>query len=126
MQDSHRPAALHAALRFVVTSDIPAEHKAILIEVLIQTLRDEEAIELRRKSAARVEVEWQEHEVVQLRSLLQDRIAKSWQHADECVMQLAAQLQRDPRSIRDKATELGLGASVDYRFAKALTEVRNE
>ncbi len=76
---------------------MPAEHKATLIEVLTQTLRDE---------------------VLQLKAFLHGRAARSWQHADECVMHLAAQLHRDPASIRDKATELGLGVAVDYRFAR--------
>ncbi|MGH8188040.1 MAG: hypothetical protein ACREUC_15880, partial [Steroidobacteraceae bacterium] len=107
-----RTIALHAALRFVVTSDILAQHKATLIEVLTQALRDDAAAELRQQAAAQTRGEWQEQEIVQLKSFLQDRIARSWQQADECVMQLAAQLRRDPRSIRDKAVELGLSASV--------------
>lgn len=45
MKNPQRPAALHAALRFVITSEIPAEYKATLIEVLTRTLRDEEAAE---------------------------------------------------------------------------------
>ena len=121
-----RPKALHAALRFVITSDIPGEHKATLIEVLTQTLRDDAAAELRGQAAERTQKEWQEHEIVQLRSFLQDRIARSWQQADECVMQLAAQLRRDPRVIRQKAVELGLSAAVDYRFAKTLAQTRDE
>jgi hypothetical protein len=125
MQDS-RSAALHSALRYVITSDIPSGHKATLIEVLTQALRDDETAELRRQAVAQTGGTWQEHEIMQLKSFLQDRVARSWQHADECVMHLAAQLHRDPRSVRDKATELGLGASVDYRFAKAITQTRGE
>jgi hypothetical protein len=124
MQDSDRPAALHAALRFVITGDIPSEHKATLIEVLTQALRDDAAAELRRQALAHAHGEWQEHEIEQLKAFLHDRIARSWQHADECVMHLAAQLHRDPRSVRDKATDLGLGASVDYRLATALRRAR--
>jgi hypothetical protein len=126
MHDSHAPAALHAALRFVITSEIPSEHKATLIAVLTQALRDDAAADLRRQSVAQGQAEWPEHEIVQLKTLLQDRIASSWQHADECVMQLSAQLHRDPRSIREKAADLGLSASVDYRFAKALKLSRGE
>jgi hypothetical protein len=124
MQDSDRPAALHAALQFVITSSIPSEHKATLIEVLTRALRDDEAAELRRQAVANARGEWQEHEIEQLKAFLRDRIARSWQHADECVMHLAAQLHRDPRSVRDKATDLGLGASVDYRFAMARRQTR--
>lgn len=126
MKHPHRSAALHAALRFVITSEMPSEHKATLIEVLTQAIRDEEAAELRRAAHARSKGEWQEPEIVQLKSFLQGRTATSWQHADECVMQLATQLHRDPASVRDKATELGLGTAVDYRFARQLKQSREE
>ena len=126
MRDSRRSAALQTALRFVTTSDFPSEHKAILIDVLTQALRDDETAELSRRVVAQAGAEWQEHELAHLRSFLQDRLARSWQHADEGVMQLAAQLHRDPQSVRDKATQLGLGASVDYRFAKAVKPPREE
>lgn len=120
MRNSQRPAALHAALRFVISSNLPSEHKATLIEVLTQALRDDEAAELHREAAAQAQGEWQEHEIAQLKTYLHGRTARSWQHADECVMHVAAQLHRDPGSIRQKATELGMGTAVDYRFAKQL------
>jgi hypothetical protein len=126
MHNSNRPAALHAALRFVVTSDMPSEHKATLIEVLTRAVRDDEAAERYREAVAQTRGEWQEHEIVQLKSFLHDRTARSWQHADECLMQLATQLHRDPESIRHKATELGLGSAVDYRFARQLNLSRDE
>lgn len=97
-----------------------SEHKATLIEVLTQALRDDEAAEAHREAVAQAQGEWQEHEIAQLKSFLHGRTARSWQHADECVMNLAAQLHRDPGSVRHKATELGLGTAVDYRFAKQL------
>lgn len=115
-----RPAALHAALRFVIKSEIPAEHKGTLIEVLTQAVRDDEAAELHRQSIKQAPGPWQEHEITELKTFLNGRIARSWQHADEGVMHLAAQLHRDPGSVRHKATELGLGRAVDYRFAKRL------
>lgn len=118
MKNPQRPAALHAALRFVITSEIPGQHKSTLIEVLTQTLRDDDAAELHREAAAQSQGEWREDEVVQLKAFLDGRTAISWQHADECVMHLAAQLHRAPASIRDKAAELGLGGAVDYRFAR--------
>lgn len=126
MQESQRAAALHAALQFVIAGAIPSEHKVTLIEVLTQAVRDDDAAELRRQSLARSRGEWQEHEIVHLQSSLQGRIANSWQHADECVMHLSAQLRRDPRSVRDKATELGFGAAVDYRFSKAIKRAQGE
>lgn len=126
MRDSHTLAALHAALRFVIADDMPSEHKAVLIEVLTQRLRDQEAAYVRGQAAEQAGGEWQEHEVVQLRTFLQGKIAKGWQHADESLMYLAAQLSRDPRSVRAKATELGLGAGVDFRVAKVVRQAQEE
>jgi len=126
MRDSRRLAALHAALRFVITNESGAEHKPILIDVLTQALRDDETAELQRRALALARGEWQEHEITQLTSFLHDRLAKSWQQADECVTHLAAQLHRDPQSVRDKATELGLGAAVDYRLAKTIKQTHDE
>lgn len=126
MKNSQRPAALHAALRYVITSEIPSEHKATLIEVLTQTLRSDEAAELHREAVAQAQGEWREDEVIQLKAFLHGRTARSWQHADECVMHLAAQLHRDPASVRNKATELGLGVAVDYRFARQFNLGRGE
>lgn len=117
MQHS-RPAALSEALQFVIASDMLSQHKATLIDVLTQAMRDESAAELRRRSAAQAHGEWREHEIAQLRSFLQDRTARNWQHADECLMQLASQLKRAPASVRSKAEELGLGAAVNYQLAK--------
>ena len=126
MQASNRARALHATLRFVITSDITSEHKSTLIEVLTQALRDHEAAEMRREASAQARGEWREDEILEMNAFLQGRIAGSWQHADESVMRLAAQLHRDPGSVRDKATELGHGASVDYAFARALRRERDE
>jgi len=126
VRDARRSAALQAALQFLTASDMPSVHKVILIEVLTQAMRDDETAELRRSEIARAGAEWREHEITHLKVFLQHRLAKSWQHADECLMQIAAQLHRDPRSVRDKATQLGLGASVDYRCAKALQQASGE
>ena len=126
MRDQRRLAALHAALRFVITSDTGAEHKAILIDVLTQAVRDDEAAELKQRALALARGEWQQHEIAHLTSFLKDRPAKSWQQADESVMHVAAQLHREPQSVRDKATELGLGAAVDYRFAKSIKQASGE
>jgi hypothetical protein len=120
MQELRRSAALQAALRFVMASDDLSDHKLLLIDTLMRALRDEDAAELSRRAVAQAGAEWQEHEIAQLKSFLQGRLAKNWQHADEGVMQLAAQLHRDPRTIRDKAMQLGLAAAVDYRYAKGL------
>jgi hypothetical protein len=109
-----------------MASDSMSDHKALLIETLTQALRDDDRAESTRQAVAQAGAEWQEHEITQLKSFLQGRLARNWQHADEGVMQLAAQLHRDPRSVRDKAIQLGLGAAVDYRLAKALRQAAGE
>jgi hypothetical protein len=120
MQDPRTPEAMHAALRFVLASDIPFDHKAVLIETLTQALRDRDTADIRRAAAAaQASGQWQTHETEQLHTFLQGRVANSWQQADEISMQLAAQLHRHPHDIRAKATELGFGVAVDYRLAKA-------
>ena len=119
MHDSARSATLYAALKFVTGSSALSEHRSILVEVLLQALRDEEATELNRQEVAREFREWQHDEIALLQVFLKDRVAKSWQDADEIVMRLATQLQRNPRSVREKATEVGLGISVDYGMSKS-------
>ena len=126
VNDSRRPAALSEALRFVIASEMLSDHKATLIEVLTQAMRDEDAAALRRQAAAQAQGEWHDHEIVQLQSFLQDRTARSWQNADENVMHLAAQLHRAPQSVRTKATELGLGVAVDFRLAKENRQLRGD
>jgi len=126
MQDSPRTAALHAALKFVITSSTLSDHKATLIDALLSALRADETAELRLRTIAQAYPEWQEHEVLLLEAFLKDRVPKTWQDADESVMHLATQLHRDPRSVRDKAMEVGLGASVDYSLARALQQARGK
>ena len=77
MRDSRRLAALHAALRFVITNETGAEHKPILIDVLTQALRDDETAELQQRALALARGEWQQHEIAHLTSFLHDRLAKS-------------------------------------------------
>jgi hypothetical protein len=103
-----------------MASDVLSHHKATLIDVLTQAMRDEDAVALRRRAAAQAQGEWLDHEIVQLKSFLQGRTAKSWQQADESVMHLAARLNRPPDSVRAKAAELGLGVAVDYKLAKSI------
>ena len=120
MQDSQRAAALSEALRFLIATDMPSQHKATLIDVLTQAMREESAAELRRHTVAQAQGEWRDHEIAHLKSFLQGRTATSWQHADQCVMHVAAQLHRAPDSVRTKAAELGFGAAVDYQIAKGI------
>lgn len=114
----YTPAALRATLQFVLASDIPSEHKAILIEALTETMRDGDAARRREADDAQRARLWQEQDAVELQALLQGRIANSWQHADELLMRACAQLHRSPDSVREKAIELGLGVAVDYRLAR--------
>lgn len=108
---------LRETLMFLVQSDMPADHKRILIEVVTQALYDKEAEE-RSGKASEVREEWGAPEVDALGAFLQDKVAKSWQHADELVLHLARELRRDPDDVRRKAVELGFGLGVDYRLAK--------
>jgi hypothetical protein len=126
MQDSQNAAALSAALGFVIANDMPSQHKATLIEVLTHAMREESAAELRRHAVAQEQGEWRDHEIALLKSYLQGRTANSWQHADQCVMHVAAQLHRDPDPVRTKAAELGFAAAVDYQVAKRMRKVGTE
>jgi hypothetical protein len=120
MVNRQDPQAVRDALQFVLASDMPAQHKAVLIQTLTQAMRDKETAFLHQQAADRVGPSWQADETSQLQSALQGKVARSWQHADELLMRTALQLHRDPGAVRLKATELGLGASVDYALAKRL------
>jgi len=106
------------ALHYLVTSDTPAHHKKILIELVVQAMRDDETAVRSHAESQEVDAAWQPHEATAIQLFLQGRIARNWQHADEILMRLAAQLHRKPANVRSKATELGFGAGVDYRLAQ--------
>jgi hypothetical protein len=126
MRDSRTPEAMRAALQYLLSSDVPTEHKFVLIETLTQAMRDWDSADVRRQAAEQASGEWQPHETEQLQAFLQGRVANSWQQADELSVHLAAQLHRHPHDIRAKATELGLGVAVDYRLAKARVQAERE
>lgn len=109
--------SLRETLTFLVQSDMPAHHKRILIEVVTQALYDKETKE-RSDGEKGVVEEWRQPEMDILAAFLQDKLARSWQHADELVLRLARELRRDPDDVRRKAIELGFGLGVDYRLAK--------
>jgi hypothetical protein len=119
-------AAMHAALRFVVVSDIPSDHKRVLIDVLTHAVREQDAADLRLKNADQTPQPWSPEDVTRLESVLEHKVARSWQHADEILMGIAAQLHRNPRDVRAKATELGLGHAVDYAIAKTRIVAKEE
>lgn len=118
MAHSQTPEKLRAALRFLMTSDLASEHKGVLIEVVTQALRDLETSDIQERAAEQASEQWEVFETEQLRALLQGQVATSWQHADELMMRVAAQLHRPIQQIRAKATELGFAEAVDYRLAK--------
>jgi hypothetical protein len=118
MSSQKQSDALRDALQFLVSSSMPAQHKSLLMDLVGQAMRAEELA--RRDLVAQATIpEWQPEEIQQLRDLLAGRVARSWQHADELLMRLATQLKRRPADVRAKATELDLGAGVDYRLAQA-------
>jgi hypothetical protein len=124
MDDSQ--TRLLAALQFLMTSDMPSEHKSVLIETVTHALREHDTTARRGQAAAQTRAEWQVHETAELRSYLTGRVANSWQQADEIALRLAAQLHRHPLDIRAKAVELGFGVAVDFRLAKAQVRAGRE
>lgn len=104
-------------MQFLIASDIPSEHKAVMIDALTEALRT--SLQPPVVVAGTGTGPWQAHETAQLEAFLEGKLANSWQHADELLMRVAAQLHRDPGDVRAKATELGFGVGVDYRLAKA-------
>ena len=118
IRDAHSSAALEAALQFMMSSDIPSNHKAVVIELLTSALRNHETQHIEAVASAHESVPWQEADSERLKALLAGKVANSWQHADELLMQLANSLGRDSTTVRSKAIELGFGASIDFRLAK--------
>jgi hypothetical protein len=118
MRDIHSTLALRSALQYMMSSDMPSEHKAVIIDLLTSALRDQDTRRLEAKASAKVDGPWQEAETAALQSFLSGKTATSWQHADELLMHLASSLGRDPQYVRSKATDLGFGEGVDYRLAK--------
>jgi len=115
MASSHDPSAIRSTLQYLIASDIPSEHKAVLMQALTAALRSQ----VQRESPVAAAGPWQMHETDQLQTFLEGKSANSWQHADELLMRVAAQLHRTPVDVRAKALELGLGVGVDYRLSKA-------
>ncbi len=118
--------AMRETLQYLVTSDIPGEHKRVLIGAVTQALRQQETDDRRTETLQSPGVEWQAHEIKMLEEFLQGKVARGWQHADEVLMRLARQLHRAPTDVRLKATELGFGIGVDYRIAKQHTIATEE
>jgi hypothetical protein len=116
--DLYDSTALQDALQFLLTCDIPSNHKAVLIETVTQALRRQDAAAVEQRSHGRELRPWQTQEIEQLQGMLQGKLARSWQHGDELLMHAAAQLRRSPAEVRAQATALGLGEGVDYSLAR--------
>jgi hypothetical protein len=106
-------AAKRAALQFVHGSNMPSEHKVVLLEVLQESLE----MDRRAPSSTAAERVWLEAEEVEMRVLL-SRPARGWQDADERAVAVGVRLRRTPSEVRRKAVEMGLGTSVDYSLAR--------
>lgn len=119
MQPAGNIEAMRETLNFVIISAIPAQHKRILIDAVVEAMRKQESE--RHLAATRCDYEpWLPHEIESAKVFLTGRVARSWQHADEIVMRLADQLHRNAADVRTKSIELGFGVSVDFRQAKAI------
>ena len=120
-----QPDSLREALQFLIRSDMPADPKRILIEVVMESLAVRDAAVAVRGAINKTHPAWQQTEIDLATSFLQGKIAKSWQNADEVVTHLVRQLHRYAEDVRTKAVELGLGTAVDYRLAK-LASLKSE
>ncbi len=119
MPDSNETVALREALQFLIGSDMPAQHKRLLMEIVTEALRAGQVAETRLAAAVgHVALEWQPQDTEIVAAFLQNKIARSWQHADETLMWLASELHRRPEDVRTKALAMGLGRGIDYRLAK--------
>ena len=123
MRAEHSLTALREALQCLMRSDLPSAHKAVIIEAVTQTLSTRESQECAADSQPPPKA-WEERDIEALRVLLEGRIAKSWQEADELLTRSARQLSRHPDEVREQAALLGLGVAVDYRQARAAVSER--
>jgi hypothetical protein len=126
MRDVQSVAAIRGTLKYLLNSDVPSEHKSILIDALTRMLRVEESeAEAQRLSGSdHLTRMWQDHELNHLDRSLNNRVAKSWQDADETLVLIASQLQRHSADVRVKAVERGFNAAVDFAVAKIILATR--
>lgn len=118
MRDSEATTALREALQFLIGSDLPAQHKRVLVEAVTQALRAGRSAEIDLEAKKPTPQEWLPQETERIAAFLHEKVAGSWQHADEILIGLAGELRRAPDDVRRKAIELGFGVGVDYRLAK--------
>jgi hypothetical protein len=118
MEHLPQPDALREALQFLIRADIPADPKRLLIAVVMQAVSAEVVAAKQGIISNKPHPDWRSEEIEQALNYLQDKVAVSWQNADEIVMRLAHQLRRDPMDVRNKAIALGFGMAVDFRLAR--------
>jgi hypothetical protein len=123
MPDSNETVALREALQFLIASDMPMQHKRVLMETVTDALKAGQVAESRMATVQHVSLEWQPKDTEIVTAFLQNKVARSWQHADETLMWLASELHRRPDDVRTKAIELGLGMGIDYGLAKKTQSV---
>jgi hypothetical protein len=113
--------ALRETLQYLVSSDIPGEHKRVLIGAVTDSLRQQEKEDRRIETTQHDVADWQPDEIKALQDFLQGKVAHGWQHADELLMRVSRQLHRGIEDVRRKATELGFASAIDYRVARQQT-----
>jgi hypothetical protein len=126
MRDLQSLAAIRSTLQYVVSSDAPAEHKAVLIEAVTRLLRAQESEAEQQRLSDLDSRSWQMDELSHLDRSLDGKLAKSWQDADETLLLIASQLHRRSAEVRTKAVERGFTAAVDFAAAKAVLASRAE
>jgi hypothetical protein len=124
MHDTHSIAALRSTLQYTKSSTMPADHKVLLIALLTEALRDQQEQNTKASALENSAKPWKEADTAALQTFLAGKVATSWQHADEMSVLLASELGRQPQDVRSKAIDLGFGAGLDFRLARALMAER--
>jgi hypothetical protein len=118
MQNSEDRDALQAALRFLIASDMPANHKGLFITLVTDALRSRDAADQLQQARRQETKPWDERELATISEFLEGKVACSWQHADELVVALAGKLHRDFGEVREKASQAGFGAAVAFKSSR--------
>ena len=67
---------MRATLQFLVGSDIPADHKAVLMDTLTEAMRRVEDAHVRRETAGETSSQWHGDEIAKLQTFLQGKSRK--------------------------------------------------
>lgn len=123
--DQISQAERRETLQFLMSCEMPAQHKRILIEALTQTMRNEDDA-ADATAAGAIAPAWQPSEIERLSEFLRPRVAQNWQHADEALTRIAAELRRTPVDVASKARELGFASSIDFAVARRATQSKSD